>query len=179
MEELQLQSAFVSFFRPNIRVLFDWSRFLHERWPIELHVVTERKQIEDWYLPWNVDSQGREVDFSAPAARPIQLKELRDIKIKLRAERRTGITKMVRLVNGLSVNAHPYQLALPTYRIPNGLHFVLDGNHRLASLFLARLKFNILTFTVAGPLHRSILPELRHWENDLPNVQSLGSPSAP
>nr|MBS0021870.1 hypothetical protein [Gammaproteobacteria bacterium] len=163
-------NLFVSFFRPCIRVLFDWERFQKERWPIQLAVADDLSSISPWYLPWHFDATGKEVKYDSPAGRPIQLASIAKHMLTFDDERRQKILEMSSFFLKDRDHRRPAQLVAPTYVLPNNLRIILDGNHRMAALMLAKIPFRLLVFSIHGPMDNAVMPELRHWDES-PNVR--------
>lgn len=155
------REVFFFFFKPFIRVLFSWERMERERWPIRLLIVDDLATLSSWYMPWNFDEKGKEVDYQLPNARPIQARDIPNLLSALDSERQHLIFELAR---SFRVSEQPIQVIVPTYSLGNGQSFLLDGNHRVAALMVARVPFKLMSFTVCGPLDREIIPELRHWE---------------
>jgi hypothetical protein len=149
--------AFIAFFRPEVRVLFNWSRFEAEKWPLVLIVADQLRDIENWHMPWNVDRDGKETHYSEASARPIQVGEVPTLINKFSRQRRISIRE-------IHQTPSPKCICIPTYALPGGKQFILDGNHRIASLALAMDPFRILAFSIQGPMDHRILPELKYWE---------------
>ena len=153
-------NLFVEFFKPFVRVMFDWARMEEERWPVELSVVSALEQVACWHTPWNFNRLGREVRHDDAEARPIRLAEVEALMPGFGEQRQRYIERMV---CEFRQSPPPVQLILPAYELPEGGHILLDGNHRAAALLRARVSFRILLCAVRGPIEESILPELRHW----------------
>lgn len=161
---------FVSFFRPCIRVLFDWERFQNERWPIRLAVIDDISAVSSWYLPWSFDANGKEVKYDAPAGHPIQLSSIAQRLSAFDEKRRQKILDLSRVFLDSRHPKRPAQFVAATYALPNDSHIFLDGNHRMAGLMLARISFKLLVFSIHGPVKSAVMPELRHWEES-PNIR--------
>jgi hypothetical protein len=155
--------TFVSVFRESIRVIFDWDRFLRERWPIKLSVLSRQVEINDWYLPWNVGHSGQIVRYDAPDAHPIQLADVSAVFPLLDPERQMKITDIKRSFFRYP-GGGPTPVVVATYHLGSSRHLLLDGNHRIAGILLAQVPFRAVAFSVYGPIERSIVPELKHWE---------------
>jgi len=153
--------AFTFFFKPSIRVIFDWGRMEREKWPIELMLIDDLDSISSWYMPWNFDENKKEVNYQLPNARPIQLQDVPCLLPEFDSKRRRLIHEFTKI---FGKSSKPIQIAAPTYSLGNDTCFFLDGNHRMAALMIARIPFRLLAFTVYGPLDGKIVPEFRHWE---------------
>jgi hypothetical protein len=158
------QRLFSYAFQPAVRVIFDWSRMEHEKWPVRLEVFDRLDEISSWYLPWNVNRDGKEVRFDDVEAHPIQLSALPTRLTAFSDERQQKVNSLVEALAAGRNDKHPTQLVAAAYALPGGHRLVLDGTHRLSALMMARIPFTLLVFTVYGPLEGRIVPELRHWE---------------
>jgi len=163
MQTIVPVELFISFFKPYIRVLFDWERLQKENWPINISVIHNIDIISSWSLPWSINKQGKEVRYDSPEARPIQLTEVPHIFSSLKKERQQSIINFSKLYID---SPHPVQFVVPAFALPDGKGFFMDGNHRMSALILAKIPFCLLIFTVHGPTDNSIIPELRHWEKN-------------
>lgn len=153
--------TFAEFFRPVVRVLFDWDRMQRERWLVEMSVVADPDQVALWRVPWNVDRHGREVPYDHPEARPARVDEVDRLLLAFHPERQHHVAKLVR---DFRQSRQPVQTVVPTYRIPGGGHLLLDGSHRAVGLVLSRVPFRLLACAVRGPVDADIIPELKHWQ---------------
>lgn len=160
-----IHPAFVKFFKQEIRVLLNWERMFSEEWGINLVVTDNPEVIADWYMPWNVDQHGCEVRFDAPGAHPIRIGDIGAVLPGLAEYRQNAISRIANSLSQLAQRADRLQIVCPTYQLPNNQQFILDGNHRIAAIFTARIPFVLMGFSVQGPLERSVLPELMHWEH--------------
>lgn len=156
---------FSSVFQSSVRVIFDWERMASEKWPVRLEVFDQLDDISSWYLPWNVDHEGREVRFDHADAHPIQLSAVPAYLSGFDEARREKVNALARAMGDNSKSGHPNQIVAVTYALPSGRRLVLDGSHRTSGLMIARAPFKLLAFTVYGPLEGTIVPELRHWES--------------
>ena len=151
---------FEHFFRPFVRVLFDWDRMISEHWPIRSFVTERLTDLNDWRLPWNFDPSGSQVPYDDPAAMPMTLGELPSLFPKLDTPRRAFITAMA---EGFVAGGVPVQLVVPAYAIDSHCCLLMDGNHRLCALQTSGVEFRLLAFILNGPVDSSIIPELRHF----------------
>jgi hypothetical protein len=154
--------AFTFFFRPSVRVLFDWRRFEREGWPIDMQVLDDYCVISRWYMPWNINEERRLVNYDAPGAHPIQLNDVPEIFPQFASSRQRLILNLKRT---FQEERTPVQLVVAGYVVKDDVRLLLDGNHRLAALFLSSVPFRLMSFNIHGPLEGSIVPELRHWES--------------
>lgn len=154
-------ATFEQFFRPCVRVLFDWASFLIERWPVRLSVVEDRHALAEFRIPWNFAASGQVVKYDHPEATPAMLGSMPGRLTVLEACRRESI---LRIASAFAAERPPVILLVPTYHLPDNGHLVLDGTHRLTALVVSGVPCKVLTATVHGPLDRSVIPELRHWE---------------
>lgn len=156
----QQQRAFVSFFNPSIRVLFNWSRFCSEAWPIDILVLSEHQQLDQLYLPWYLSPSGEEVGFDAPNSDPVVVSHIPHIIDSLGMQRQEKIKAWAQVFAGYS---EPIQLTVPMYSVSSSDHIVLDGCHRISALAMSKVAFRILALAVNGPKDAEVLPDLKHW----------------
>lgn len=162
MNQLKIPfEVFTFFFKPRIRVLFNWERMEREKWPIELLLIDDLETLSSWYMPWNFDENGKEVNYKLPSARPIQLQDVPNLLSAFDNKRQYLIRE---LAKGFRESRNPIQMVVPTYSLGSNTCFLLDGNHRMAALMMACVPFRLMSFTIYGPLDGEIVPELRHWE---------------
>jgi hypothetical protein len=152
---------FIEYFRDSIEVLFDWEYFIEERWPVTITITSAHEEVAKWYMPWNINQSGEIVRFDHPEARPIQVDMLRAVFERLDIERQDRV-RQIKIA--LTSFRPPILFAVPTYALPNGDRFLLDGNHRVSSIFLHLLPFRFLTLTLHGPIEARVFPELAYWE---------------
>lgn len=155
---------FSTYFRPAIRVFFEWDRFQAENWPVRVFVIDDFAELTRWYTPWNGSAAGEIVRYDAANAQPIRLGDTAAYFAKFDQQRQATITALAKMLAASSRPRRPVQLVAPAYRLPGNLGIFLDGNHRLAALLKAQVAFQLLVFLIEGPLDNWVMPELRHWE---------------
>jgi hypothetical protein len=152
--------TFAFFFKPYIRVLFDWQRMERECWPIDLSVVSDLATLSSWYVPWNINGEGALVKYDAPGARPVPLSHVPTMFPQFDEERRELIHK---LSQSFTEADQPVQLILPVYHLYDDRCLILDGNHRAAAVVMSGAPFKLMAFAIHGPLDGHIVPELQYW----------------
>ena len=162
LEEECLRDAFTSFFKPTIRVLFNWRRMEEAGWPVELTVLKKPVEFSHWFLPWYTGPHGTEVGYSAPDATPVALSHFPGTLTKL-DERRQRLIRQ--LQTSFASSRPPIQLCVPRYSLGSKGYLLLDNSHRMAALASSNLPFVIMAFTVLGPLDNRVLPDLCHWKD--------------
>lgn len=151
---------FASFFEPNVRVLFDWSRLKHEDWRISLSVIQNRNRLSKWYAPWYVGENEKEVSYSDLKANTISLVHIHEVLPLLNKGRRQLI---LRLSGIYESSRQPVQLLAATYDLGKGRSLLLDGGHHVAALMMCVASFRLMVFTVHGAMDSNVLPDLQHW----------------
>ncbi|MBA2592597.1 MAG: hypothetical protein H0U97_10240 [Gammaproteobacteria bacterium] len=151
---------FASFFRPAIRVCFNWDRLLEERWPIKVIVVDERQRLADFYPPWYLSPAGEEVGYLDIDARPFPLSAIPDSMKGLRRKRQDSIKRFSTI---FTESRQPIHLVLPAYALTENRYLLLDGTHRAAALLLSDVVFRMMVFVVNGPLDAGAVADLVHW----------------
>jgi len=150
-------------FRDDIRVGFNWDRFLSEKWPIELVTLVSHPDLCRCYTPWYVGAVADEVAYDDPLAAPMRLHDVPKAFEILSDERKSDIQEKVdkyRTETGL------IHFAAPSYSLPDGDYFILDRNHRLSALALSEKPFEVELWNVRGPLEEDCLLDLHHWLKD-------------
>jgi hypothetical protein len=153
---------FISFFQPSVRVLFDWDRAKREKWPVRIDIINNLEFLADWYLPWYINSSGRETIYSEPDAKPLLLPDIPLSLLHLSQQRQERI---ISLAKSYEQTRPPVQLVVPLYALGKTRSLVLDGNHRLAALVITKVAFTILVMKLYGPCDDQVLPDLIHWSD--------------
>jgi len=154
------------FFRPSVRILFDWERCTREGWPVEIRIVEELAVVERWHLPWNATPAGAATDFLDPTGRPRRLDTIPGTLDQLLPDQRENLDTLVATYRAFARPSQPIQLVAVAYALPDGGALLLDSCHRLCALTLARVLFALLTTVIHGPIDNAVVPELRHWETE-------------
>jgi hypothetical protein len=150
---------FSRLYRSHVRVRFAWKRFEQERWPVTLSLVENTESLQDWFVPWYVRN-GCEVDYNESGGSPIRLVEVPQRMGQLAATRQAVIHDIAaRFAERPAV----VRIDVPVFSLGAAGALVLDGNHRLSAMLLARCEIRLLVFRVAGPIDRNVLPDLAHW----------------
>lgn len=151
---------FAERFRDDIRVGFNWDRFLAESWPIEKVHLRSRTDLARCYVPWYIGKSGQEVAYDHDEAVPMSLSDVPKAVTLLNAERKEDIKKFLL---EFAQSKGPITLTVPTYALPNDQYFVLDRNHRLAAVTLFPGTFDITLWNVHGPPDSDGLLDIIHW----------------
>src|SRR5262245_8578481 len=152
--------TFAREFRESIRVGFNWDRFLAERWPVEVVVLTSPAELGRIFMPWYIGTNGEEVAYDHPGAVPMKLTDLPKAMHILNSERQADILKFVdEFRDQVGLN----RVTAPAYGLPNDQFFVLDGNHRLSALAIHSVPFDVTLWNVNGPIDWDCLLDLVHW----------------
>ncbi|HEY4234375.1 MAG TPA: hypothetical protein VGM76_13165, partial [Lacipirellulaceae bacterium] len=86
---------FAERFRDDIRVGFNWDRFLAESWPIEKVHLRSRTDLARCYVPWYIGKSGQEVAYDHDEAVPMSLSDVPKAVTLLNAERKEDIKKFL------------------------------------------------------------------------------------
>lgn len=152
--------TFAEKFGKDIRVGFNWDRFVKEGWHIESVKLTDRDALRHCFMPWYIGKMGEEVAYDDPDAVPMCLIDVPKATHVLNDERQTDIHDYVRK---FKTEGAPVEFSVPTYGLPEDKHFVLDRNHRLAAISLSSVPFSVTLWNVRGPHERECLLDLIHW----------------
>lgn len=117
-----------------------------------------RGAADRWIVPW-YKSEGRQVPYDHPAAKPICLTDVAADLSFLESRRRGLITT---LASGFSRSTTPLCFLIATYRVRD-TELILDGNHRAVAAHLQGTDCRILALSLDGPCDKNYLPDLRHW----------------
>jgi len=147
-------------FRDEIRVGFNWDRFLSERWPIERVALTTYADLGRCFAPWYVGKTGDEVPYDDPDAVPMSLHDVPKAFEILGDVKRADIQEKID-----ELRKHPpvVEFTVPSYGLPDGGYFILDRNHRLSALTLSGVQFHVDLWNVHGPFEKDCLLDLHHW----------------
>jgi hypothetical protein len=159
--KLLTPESFAARFRDDIRVGFNWDRFLDESWPIELVTLNSPSALSRCFMPWYIGKTGDEVAYDDPEAAPMSLDDVPKVKGILNDERLADIREYV---NSFKNYPGVIEFAVPTYALPDNQYFVLDRNHRLSALTLVSVPFEVTVWNVCGPLDPDCLLDLIHWQ---------------
>lgn len=164
--------SFANAFRTVIRVGFNWDRFFEEGWPVEAVTLNSHADLMRCFMPWYIGKTGNEVNYDHPEAAPMNLGDVPATMQILNEERQGDIQDYVKKFNK---ERGVVEFTAPTYTLPENRHFVLDRNHRLSALMLAKAPFKVTLWNVCGPLDPDCLLDLIHFYKTPAAVQSKRS----
>ena len=153
------QDAFRRRFQDTIRVKLNWAWLSGGLWPIHQHTIWHPEELAKIYLPWYLSPAQCEVGYDHPSAAPLRLADILDWFPKLEA--RWQDVNQYR--QEYAANGQLVTFEIPVYRLPGEMWLLLDGNHRMSALALARPAFAVTVHEVCGPLIEQALPDLRYW----------------
>lgn len=140
----------------GIRVIFNWRRFFAEDWPINGRTLTSPHDLSSLRLPWYRNEHGAFVNYNAADAIPLSLNDVQEWYQLLSPEEISTIERMKEeFVQGVCAP----QFEFPSYALPNDTYMVLDANHRLCALALAKVPFIINMWVVEGPIDPTALAD--------------------
>lgn len=152
-------------FRGIIRVGLNWDRFFAERWPVERIVLDSHELLSRCFMPWYVGARGDEIAYDAAGAVPMSLADVPKAMPILHEDRQADI---LQYVEAFRTQTEPIAFSTPSYALPDGKYFVMDGNHRLSALTLNSLPFEVTLWNICGPLDSDCLLDLIHWQLEPP-----------
>ena len=117
MHSLKSLKDFTGRFRSQIRVQFNWKRFLAEGWQTTETLLTSTSDLEGCVLPWYLGLNGEETAYDRLGARPLRLLEISERLESLDRARQACIWKYIQLY---TQEKKPFTLAVPAYSLPNG-----------------------------------------------------------
>jgi hypothetical protein len=141
----------------KIGVMLNWQRLMSERWPIDQRSLTSIGSLARCFAPWYVDQQGREVSLSSPDAIPVRFDDVPRLLPFLAPRHQLGILSYAEVFRH---HAERATLTIPAYAVSDSVFVVLDGNHRVAALTLARMDADVHVDVLLGPKEGECLPDL-------------------
>lgn len=154
---------FETTFRESIRVGFNWDRFLKEKWPIERVILKSPNDFDRCFTPWYVGKSAEELPYDHPHAVPMSLTDVPKAFSILSEERQADIQQKIQQLRSGPSQA---KFTVPTYALPGDTFFVLDKNHRLSSLAISGVPFEVELWNVRGPTEKECLLDLDFWLKD-------------
>jgi len=149
---------FHSKFCRGIRVAFNWQRLFVEGWPIAVSKLQDSAIFSTLKLPWYLGDSGF-VSFNAPGALPVRLVDIEKWYPLLPEKQQSDIDN---IKGEFLSGARTTEFEFPVYAVPKDEYLVMDGNHRLSALALAKLPFTIDMWVVRGPIDPVALKDLTH-----------------
>jgi len=153
-------ALFEAFFRPVIRVRFNWDRFVHEQWPVDLIAFDRSDGFSKFRLPWYVSAEGQEVQYNNPDAKSFL--HLSEIPASLKSLSQSHQESIEEYRQTYEIGIKPIQFAVGVYKIPGDEFLILDGCHRMAAISILDCDFVVLGFNVNGPVDEDVVPDLIH-----------------
>lgn len=157
-------------FQPNTRVWFNWERYLSEGWSTRLVVLTREEMVSTingpnmLYAPWYIGNRNEIVSYeelrAGREARPILIRGIGDHLAYFGEERRRRIKQ---LSVSLAAEAPPQTVIALGYSLGDDGTIILDGNHRMAALFMSEADFRVAMFTINGPLQVTAAADTLFW----------------
>jgi hypothetical protein len=139
--------------------MLNWQRFLAEKWPLEIVLLTDRQAFAHIRLSWFLSLNNVFVAFDEPGATPVRLDDVQSWYPFLPPKHKNRIEQRKR--EYLDGSRKP-EFEFPSYAIPTNEHLVLDANHRLSALALSGASFLLHMFVLEGPLDPDALADLQY-----------------
>jgi hypothetical protein len=149
---------FHSKFCRGIQVAFNWRRLFVEGWPITVSKLQDSAIFSTLKLPWYLRDNVF-VSFDAPGALPVRLVDIEEWYRLLPEKQRSSIDN---IKGEFLSGARATEFEFPVYAVPKDEYLVMDSNHRLSALALAKLPFTIDMWVVHGPIDATALADLTH-----------------
>jgi hypothetical protein len=142
----------------DIRIGFNWRRFLLEGWSLRRVTLESPDDLSSLRLPWYRNGAGGLVDFDTADASPLVLDCVKEWLPLLPSERVFTIEKMRdEYLAGVRTTSFEF----PSYALPLNRHMIMDGNHRLSALVLSKMQFKIEMWVVIGPIDPNALADTK------------------
>jgi hypothetical protein len=156
-------TKFAEKFRDEIRVGFNWERFLAEKWPIERVVIDSKSELNRCFTPWYIGNVGDQVAYDDPDSAPMSLADVPKAMELLSDSRKAHILEKI-----AEFCAEPGEVRFTaaTYGLPDGGYFIMDRNHRLSALSMCEKPFQVELWNVKGPFEKECLMDLDFWLRD-------------
>src|SRR4051794_25719430 len=107
---------FVATFNGRITVMFNWHRFVQERWPVSVQHLRDRSDFERCFLPWYLNAAGQHRPNATQDDQPLQVSVIpvRRRSNALPEPQRGGIESYVTC---FQQTMHPIVFSIPAYRL--------------------------------------------------------------
>ncbi|WP_031517020.1 hypothetical protein [Streptomyces sp. NRRL F-5123] len=155
---------FAGRFRADIRARLDWALLARSGARVEVETLSGgagRRRLAELFTVWYVDGAGAGSRWDAPGSRPLRVEESERALSCWPEDRRRAV---VALARSFAAGTGPLDLTVPAYRVGEGRHVLLDGNHRAVAAHLVPGRDLRLTlWALTGPVREDILPDLRHY----------------
>ncbi len=140
-------------FRADVRVNFNWKRFLESEWLVEVRNFLLPRDAGRIYTSWYLESDGAVCGYNSPGALPqsveavVQSPELmRQNAVRSQYESKEG-------------------LVVPAFAVEENVVILMDGNHRVVAAHAGGCEHSIVAYVVNGPIDEAVLADLRCWLN--------------
>ncbi|WP_327286861.1 hypothetical protein [Streptomyces sp. NBC_01198] len=143
----------------QIRARLDWSRITEPDVLVEQDFHTSVDRLAEMTTMWYADAEGRPVDYAAPNASPLTVREAAALDMSTVPRREEDLSLYT---DRAARSPAPVQLVLAAYYLYSGSHLILDGTHRAVAAIRARAPAAVFSFVLRGPLDAAILPDLSH-----------------
>ncbi|GGX68301.1 hypothetical protein [Streptomyces anandii] len=150
-------------FRPVIRAALDWGRLADVGAGVRVETVTggaARRCLAGLFTVWYADARGADSSWNSPGSRPLRVGSAGRTLPSWPEDRRRAVDALAR---GYAEGSRPVPLTLPTYRVGEDCHVLLDGNHRAVAAHRAGRDVELTLWALTGPVCEGILPDLHHY----------------
>jgi hypothetical protein len=143
----------------QIRALLDWSRIAEPDVVVEQDFHTSADRLADMTTMWYADCEGAPVDYAAPNAAPLTVRQAAALDMGSVPRREEALSLYA---DRAAQSVAPVQLVLAAYYLNSSTHLILDGTHRAVATIRADVPATVFSFVLRGPLDPAILPDLCH-----------------
>ncbi|MGW4561550.1 hypothetical protein ACWEN3_03775 [Streptomyces sp. NPDC004561] len=151
-------------FRADVRPQLDWARLAGAQAEAGVETLdgdAGRRRLAELFTVWYADGTGTASRWDAPGSRPLRVATAERSLPTWPEDRRRAVASLKR---SFAAGRGPLALTLPAYRVGEGRHVLLDGNHRAVAAHLtAGRDVRLTLWSLSGPVCEGILPDLRHY----------------
>ena len=136
----------------GIQCQVDWATLLAVRPSVTVFDLDDREKLGSYFTPWRAKLDGSYADGNVQDAIPLRI-NTRPFPQQRESEIRHDVSNDV------------VGLPVPCYDLGNAGFLILDGNHRLVSLYRSKVCFKLSIWAIQGPICHSVLPDLACWQS--------------
>lgn len=142
----------------GVRVQLSWDRLDSPEFSVTHTVSRSTDLLGSMFTVWYEDPQGGNGDWRRDS-HPLRVSQASRTELDWPGDRRRRVSSFEKeFVQTLE----PVQLVLPTYALHDGGLLILDGTHRAVAAHRASVPVRLFVYTLRGPVHEDVLPDLRH-----------------
>jgi hypothetical protein len=124
----------------------------------------DRQDLGSLFTAYRATGRKVEASMNNPWARPMRIAELASRLDQFDPLNRKAFEHYR---DTFAAATAPIRLEAPAYDLGRDGYLLLDGNHRIAALFMADIPFELTLVVLHAPVDRKILVDLRYWDGGL------------